>query len=191
MTSVVTFYKFVRLTEPARLRDEIDDIAGELELKGTILLAEEGINGTLTGAAAALERFLVALERFPQFSDLASKYSSATPSNPVFYRLKVRVKPEIVSFGVPGLDPGGRTGTHVNAEEWNGLLNDPEVTVIDTRNDYEVAIGSFPGAVNPATSSFREFAEFVADHLDPERDARVAMYCTGGIRCEKASAYLL
>jgi UPF0176 protein len=191
MTSVATFYKFVRLPDPAQMRHEIDALARDLAMKGTILLAEEGINGTVTGAASTLQEFLRALERIPEFSELALKYSSAAPGNPVFHRLKVRVKPEIVSFGVPGLDPGARTGTHVGAEAWNELLDDPGVTVIDTRNDYEVAIGSFPGAVNPATESFREFADFVADHLDPERDARVAMFCTGGIRCEKASAYLL
>jgi UPF0176 protein len=191
VTSVVTFYKFVRLLDPSGLRDELDGMACELALKGTILLAGEGINGTVTGNSVALQKFLGALERLPEFSGLAVKYSSAAAGNPVFHRLKVRVKPEIVSFGVSGLDPGGRTGTHVGAEEWNELLDDPEVTVVDTRNDYEVAIGSFPSAVNPATQSFRQFADFVADHLDPDRDTRVAMFCTGGIRCEKASAYLL
>ncbi len=191
MSRVATFYKFVRLVEPARLRDEIEGMATDLTLKGTILLAEEGINGTVTGSDAALEKFLKALEQYPEFSDMGAKYSAAARGNPVFHRLKVRVKPEIVSFGVAELDPGARTGTHVDAQAWNRLLDDPEVTVIDTRNDYEVAIGSFPGAVDPATRSFRQFAEFVAERLDRGRDARIALFCTGGIRCEKASAYLL
>jgi len=191
MTSVVTFYRFAAVAAPDRLRAELHDLAASLGLLGTVLIAEEGINGTLTGARGSLEKFIDGLRQRPEFADIPSKYSGAAESNPVFFRLKVRVKPEIVSFGEPGIDPAARTGEHVDPERWNELLEDPEVLVVDTRNAYEIGIGSFPEAVDPHTTSFREFPRFVADNLDPEQHPRVAMYCTGGIRCEKASAYLL
>jgi UPF0176 protein len=189
--NVVTFYKFVHVAQPEQLQGELLEVARDLELNGTILIAHEGINGTLTGTHRALEAFTQGLHARKQFSDIVCKYSTATVGNPVFYRLKVRVKPEIVSFGAPGVDPATCTGEHVNAERWNELLEDPEVVVVDTRNSYEIGIGSFPGALDPGTTTFREFPQFVRDHLDPERNRKVAMYCTGGIRCEKASALLL
>jgi UPF0176 protein len=191
MTDVVTFYEFVRVVQPERLRDELLELASHLDLKGTILIAREGINGTLTGARHSLQAFAEELRARAEFSDIVCKYSSAGPANPVFYRLKVRVKPEIVSFGETGIDPATRSGEHVDADRWNELLEDPDVVVVDTRNSYEIGIGNFPGALDPHTTSFREFPQFVRDHLDAERQPKVAMYCTGGIRCEKASAFLL
>ena len=191
MANVVTFYKFVPVAQPEQLQRELLEVARYLELNGTILIAHEGINGTLTGSPGALEAFAQDLHGRAQFSDIVCKYSAARVGNPVFYRLKVRVKPEIVSFGAPGVDPATCTGEHVNAQRWNELLEDPEVVVVDTRNSYEISIGSFPGALDPRTTTFREFPQFVRDHLDPEHNQKVAMYCTGGIRCEKASALLL
>jgi len=191
MSAVMTFYRFVVLNDLESLRGSLFDSAAGLALKGTVLLAEEGINGTLTGEPAALEAFRQILVSQDAFADMAFKRSTASPDNPVFYRLKVRIKPEIVSFRQPGLDPARRTGQHVDAGRWNQLLDDPDVLVIDTRNSYEIDIGTFPGAVNPQTRSFREFPDYVRQHMDPERHPRVAMFCTGGIRCEKATAFML
>ncbi|MEQ8486307.1 MAG: rhodanese-related sulfurtransferase [Pseudomonadales bacterium] len=191
MAAVMTCYRFVRLDAVEALRGALEAEAEALNLRGTILLADEGINATLAGDPARLARFRDLLRARPPFQDLACRFSEAEPDNPVFFRLKVRVKPEIVRLDQPGVDPQRRTGEHVDAERWNALLDDPEVVVIDTRNHYEVGIGSFPGAVDPGTRSFRQFPDFVRRHLDPARHRKVAMFCTGGIRCEKASAWML
>ncbi len=191
MTNVATFYKFVHLEAPEEVRAWLHEVGASLALKGTVLLADEGINGTLTGRRVDLAAFLAALQQDVRFENLPVRHSTAPPDNPLFYRLKIRVKPEIVSFGQPEVDPGVATGEHVTAERWHDLLDDPDVLVIDTRNDYEVSIGTFPGSLNPETTNFREFVDFVDRHLDPGEHTRVAMCCTGGIRCEKASAYLL
>jgi UPF0176 protein len=191
MAAVMTFYRFVRLQMLETLRSALEADADALGLKGTVLLAEEGINGTLAGERSALEAFRGALAQEPAFAGLPCKFSAADAENPVFHRLKVRIKREIVTFGQPDLDPSARTGEHVDASRWNALLDDPDVLVIDTRNHYEIGIGTFPGAVDPGTRSFREFPDFVAAHVDPREHPRVAMFCTGGIRCEKASAFLL
>lgn len=191
MTSVLSVYRFVRVADPHRLRYELHRAASDLQLKGTLLIAGEGINGTLAGARARLAEFEGVLRERPEFAVVESKYSTASRGNPVFHRLKVRVKREIVTLGEEDLDPAARTGAHMSAARWNELLDDPEVHLIDTRNRYETAIGTFPGAVDPDIGSFRQFPSYVRDTLDPERHPRVAMFCTGGIRCEKASAYLL
>jgi UPF0176 protein len=184
---VLGFYKFMAVTAPERLRDELLEIGTKLDIKGTILLAHEGVNATVVGTEAHLRQFQAALTQ--QFGDLPFKWSDLDPDNPGFYRYKVKVKPEIVSFGVADLDLAA-TGEHVTVERWHELLDDPEVVVIDTRNTYEIDIGTFPNAVNPNTTNFREFPEWVAAHLDPNTNKEVAMFCTGGIRCEKASAYM-
>ncbi|NJN50501.1 MAG: rhodanese-related sulfurtransferase [Gammaproteobacteria bacterium] len=142
------------------------------------------------GGTFHLEAFRHAIGRDSRLRDLPSRFSSANASNPVFHRLKVKVKDEIVALHQGDVDVSRTAGMHVNAAQWNALLADEDVLVIDTRNDYEVAVGSFPGAVNPQTKSFREFPAWVERNLDPGRDRRIAMFCTGGIRCEKASAYL-
>lgn len=191
MPAVMTFYRFVHLPELAELRKTLESRAAALDLRGTILLAQEGINGTLSGEQPMLERFRDHLHGHTAFTELHCRFSTAAEGNPVFYRLKVRIKPEIVRLDQPGIAPQQRTGERVNAQRWNALLDDPEVTIIDTRNAYEIAIGTFPGALNPQTRSFRELPAYVAQHLDPARHRRVAMFCTGGIRCEKASAWLL
>ena len=190
MKSVMTFYKFVTLKKLEFWQTELTGQARALEIKGTVLLANEGINGTLVGDRENLRRFAAALSRYDVFSDVEFKYSTAQAGNSVFYRLKVRIKPEIVSFA-QSLDPSPERGVHVDAERWNELLEDPEVVVVDTRNSYEVAVGGFPNALDPGTRSFREFPTFVHSSLNPARHKKVAMYCTGGVRCEKASAYML
>jgi UPF0176 protein len=190
MKQVVTFYRFVRLDELETLRDRIETVCRRLGLLGTVLLAEEGLNATLVGAGRDLRVIARWLRGDERFAGMAFKFSTATSANPVFGRLKVRIKPEIVSFGRP-VDAAARTGEHVDWATWNRLLADADVPVVDVRNSYEIEIGTFPEAVDPGTRSFREFPAFVAEHLDPATQPRVAMFCTGGIRCEKASAYLL
>ena len=171
------------------MRDPLAALCRAEGLRGTILLAAEGINGTVSGNRSGLDRMFAWLREHPPMRDLTWK-ESRHPEHP-FGRMKVRLKDEIVSMGVPDVRPDRRTGTHVPPGQWNELIADPGVTVIDTRNNYEVYLGTFEGALNPATESFRDFPQFVSEHLDPERDRRIAMFCTGGIRCEKASSYLL
>ncbi len=192
MSHITTFYKFapIAAADLPSVREQLEAEAAAREIKGTILLAEEGINGTLSGTETALEAYAEVLRSVPGFADMPFKQSVASEGNPVFYRLKVRIKPEIVALGQPDVKPGERTGTHVDALTWNALLDDPNLIVIDTRNDYEIGIGTFPGAVDPHTRSFKQFPDYVAT-LDPAAQPKVAMFCTGGIRCEKASAYML
>lgn len=191
MSFVMTFYRFTPLDELEALRDELYQRAEALDLKGTILLAGEGINATLSGQLRALESFRDHLRQRPALADTPFRFSTARDDNPVFYRLKVRIKAEIVRLDQPDVVPYRRTGEHVDYRRWNELLDDPDVVVIDTRNGYEIDIGTFPGAVDPGTRSFRQLPEYVKTHLDPVRHPRIAMFCTGGVRCEKASAWFL
>jgi UPF0176 protein len=186
--SVSAFYKFVAVTDLADLRQKLFDALAERGMKGTILLAGEGINGTISGTPEAMAEFLGLLRADARFADLVTK-DATTEAHP-FKRLKVKIKPEILSFGHPEADPTVRAGTYVAPAEWNALIADPEVLVVDTRNTYEVAAGTFVGAIDPGTRSFGEFPAFVAKNLDPAKHTKIAMFCTGGIRCEKASAYL-
>ena len=189
--NVIAFYRFVSLERLAALRSRLEGLATGLRLKGTILLAEEGINAGLCGTREALGAFMAALGEDQRFADMPVRHSPAAPGNPVFDRLKVRVKPEIVSLGRPEADPLTATGQRVSAADWHALLDDPNLPVVDVRNAYETAIGGFPGALDPDTERFRDFPAFVEQALNPETHREVALYCTGGIRCEKASAYLL
>lgn len=185
---VSAFYKFASIGDCEALRNELQ-VFGEREgLCGTILVAPEGINGTVAGPEGSVRALLMRLHGDTRFSGLVSK-ESITGSQP-FRRWKVKVKPEILTFSAPEADPNLCAGTYVSARDWNRLIARDDVLVIDTRNDYEVAIGTFRGAVDPQTRTFTEFKNFVAANLDPERDRTIAMFCTGGIRCEKASAYL-
>jgi UPF0176 protein len=186
--TVSAFYKFVTVEDPEALRDRVAPEACRLGIKGTILIAREGINATICGDDAGVRSLLAFLRADPRFDNLVSKESYCDA--PTFRRLKVKVKPEIVTFGHPDIDPIQNAGTYVAAEQWNALIAQPDVLVIDTRNTYEYAIGTFNGAIDPHTKTFREFADFVDLNLDPARDKKVAMFCTGGIRCEKATAYL-
>ncbi|MBM3114340.1 rhodanese-related sulfurtransferase [Jeongeupia naejangsanensis] len=186
---VAALYKFVTLTDYAALREPLQQCMLDHDVKGTLLLAEEGINGTVSGTRAAIDALLDWLRRDARLVDVDHKesYCDAQP----FLRAKVKLKKEIVTLGVEGVDPNKRVGTYVEPQDWNALINDPEVLLIDTRNDYEVAIGTFEGAVDPKTESFREFPDYIRAHFDPARHKKVAMFCTGGIRCEKASSYML
>ncbi|WP_110598612.1 rhodanese-related sulfurtransferase [Salinicola lusitanus] len=186
---VAALYQFVTLDDFEALREPLLAEMQRLDVKGTLLLANEGINGTVSGTRDSIDALLGWLKRDARFAELGHKesYCDAHP----FYRTKVKLKREIVTMGVPDVDPNRRVGTYVEPEQWNALIDDPEVLVIDTRNDYEVAIGSFEGAVDPRTKSFREFPEYVRQHYDPSRHKKVAMFCTGGIRCEKASSFML
>jgi len=185
---VATFYKFVRLPDFAEMRSPLHDLCESLGIRGTILLAEEGINGTLAGTPEAIAQLLDQLRADPRLADLEPKESAA--ELPPFDRLKIRLKREIVTLGLP-VDPNHQVGTYVRPQDWNALIADPEVVVIDTRNDYEVDIGTFERSQNPKTRSFRQFPEYVQRHLDPTQHPKVALFCTGGIRCEKASSFML
>lgn len=189
MFLVAAFYRFVHLPDSQNLQEPIQKLCRDHGALGTILLAEEGINGTLAGSREGMEAILAGLRARPEFRELEHKESFVEKMP--FVRLKVRFRKEIVTLGIPDINPALRTGTYVEAEDWNAVVSQPDVVLVDTRNDYEVAIGSFQGALDPRTKTFREFPEFVEKNLDPAKHPKVAMYCTGGIRCEKASAYLL
>ncbi len=186
---VAAFYKFASLPDYKDKQPLLQSFCLEQGVKGTILLAEEGVNGTIAGPRAAVEAVLTELRSDARLSALAHK-ESYTDTLP-FYRMKVKLKKEIVTLGVEGIDPNKQVGTYVPPEKWNDLISDPEVTLVDTRNRYEVGIGTFNGAQNPNTDSFVEFPEYVEKNLDKNKHRKVAMFCTGGIRCEKASAYML
>lgn len=186
--TISAFYKFVTVEDPEALKQSLAARGCALGIKGTILVAREGINATISGSADAMTAFLADLRADARFRDLVSK-ESLNAEHP-FKRFKVKVKPEIVTFGQPDLNPAENAGTYVRAEDWNALIQDPDVVVIDTRNFYEFGIGTFEGAIDPKTETFRDFPKFVSEALDPVRDRKVAMFCTGGIRCEKATAYM-
>lgn len=187
-TVVCALYKFVTLDDFESLRAPLLDIMLENRVRGTLLLAREGINGTVAGNREGIDNLLAWLKRDPRLADLDYK-ESHTDIAP-FRRSKVKLKREIVTMGVEGIDPRRSVGTYVKPRDWNALISDPEVLLIDTRNDYEYQVGSFRNAVNPNTDSFREFPQYVRDNLDPAKHKKVAMFCTGGIRCEKSTAYL-
>ncbi len=188
MFSVSAFYKFTPVGDCPALQARLFALGEQEGLCGTILVAAEGINGTIAGPAAGVTALLQHLRADERFAGLVSKESLADVQP--FQRWKVKVKPEILTFGEPEADPNVRAGTYVKPEDWNDLIARDDVLLIDTRNDYEVAIGTFRGAVDPKTQSFTDFKDFVAQFLYPGDPRPVAMFCTGGIRCEKASAYL-
>jgi UPF0176 protein len=190
--SVAALYRFATFDDPAALRAPLAAICDAAGVKGTLLLAQEGINGTIAGPRAALDQVLTHIRTVPGCADLDVKWSGA--DRMPFYRMKVRLKKEIVTLGVPGVDAARNAGAYVAPEDWNALIADPATLVIDTRNDYEVAIGTFAGAINPATASFSDFPNWFRSFRETfgPRDTapRIAMFCTGGIRCEKATAFL-
>ena len=189
---VTALYHFSRFEDPEALQAPLRETLADLGIKGTILLAGEGVNGTIAGTPEAMDAAEVALRALPGCADMAVKYSSAEAMP--FLRLKVRLKKEIVTMGVDGIDPQKIVGTYVKPSDWNALISDPGTVLIDTRNDYEVAIGTFEGAIDPKTETFREFPDwfqaFKAGLEAEGRKPKVAMFCTGGIRCEKATAYV-
>ena len=186
---VAALYKFVTLEDFHELREPLLDACLAAETRGTLLLAREGINGTIAGTREGVDTVLAYLRSDPRLADL--KHKESFDEEIPFYRMKVKLKKEIVTMGVEGVDPNVNVGTYVNPQDWNALVNDPDVLLIDTRNDYECGIGSFRGALDPQTESFRDFPSYVRSHLDPQQHKKVAMFCTGGIRCEKASAFML
>ncbi len=186
---VAALYKFAPLPDFAELRAPLSKVCREQEVMGTLLLAGEGINGTIAGTRRGVDAVLAHLRRDERLADLEHKESHAEKMP--FHRMKVRLKKEIVTLGVPEVDPNRKVGQYVKPEDWNAVISDPDVVVIDTRNDYEVGIGSFEGATDPKTETFRQFPDYVKDNLDPKKHRKVAMFCTGGIRCEKASSYML
>jgi len=189
---VAAFYQFAALPDFRELREPLRALAASLGLKGSVLLAHEGINGTVAGSEPDIEAFISELQQGALFGgrldNLELKFSGA--SGMPFQRLKIRLKKEIVTLG-SAVDPTRQVGTYVEPSEWNELIASPDTLVIDTRNAFEVAMGTFEGAVDPGIRSFGQFREFAAQKLDPAKHKKIAMFCTGGIRCEKASAYLL
>ncbi|MDI6027280.1 rhodanese-related sulfurtransferase [Corticibacterium sp. UT-5YL-CI-8] len=185
---VAALYKFCRLDRFEALKTPLAEVCCSRGIKGTLLLAREGINGTVAGSETAIAELIDFLQAQPEFPGLELKFSSAEEMP--FHRMKVRLKREIVTMGVEGLDPLEGKGAYVDAGDWNALIADPETVVIDTRNDYEVSIGTFRNALDPQTKSFRDFPAWVEQHRDELEGRKVAMFCTGGIRCEKATAYV-
>ncbi len=185
---VCAMYHFVELNNFEALRQPLLDTMISHDIKGTLLLAQEGINGTVAGSRKGIDALLTWLRKDPRLTGINSKESFDTDMP--FYRTKVKLKKEIVTMGVEGIDPKRVVGTYVQPKDWNALISDPDVTLVDTRNDYEVGIGTFKGALDPKTKTFREFPNYVKENLKPDTHKKVAMFCTGGIRCEKSTAYL-
>ncbi len=188
MITIAALYKFTPFEDPAALKAPLARLACGQGVKGTLLLAREGINGTIAGPRAGIDAVLDHIRALPGCADLDWKEAEARAMP--FGKLKVRLKREIVTMGQPDIDPRGAVGTYVEPSDWNALISAPDVAVIDTRNDYEVAIGSFAGAVDPETESFGDFPAWWAANRDRFHNKRVAMFCTGGIRCEKSTAFL-
>lgn len=186
---VAAFYKFAKLPEFKQLQAPFLEFCLSVNINGTILLAEEGVNGTVAGSRDSIDSLMAFIKTEPRLHDIDHKESFT--NEPPFDRMKVKLKKEIVPLGVSTVDPNELVGTYVSPEDWNELISDPEVIIVDTRNDYEVDIGTFKNAIDPKTKRFRDFPAFVSDNLDPDKHKKVAMFCTGGIRCEKASSYML
>lgn len=188
---VAALYRFVSFENPADLCSRVKKLCASLDIRGTLIIAEEGINGTVSGSDAAIGELVGYLKNLPGCAEMDVKYSRAATQP--FGRMKVKLKREIVTLGVEGVDPVGKVGTYVEPLDWNAVISDPEVILVDTRNDYEVAIGTFRGAINPQTRSFRDFPQWLArarETWEAEGKAapKIAMFCTGGIRCEKSTA---
>lgn len=185
---VAALYKFVKLPDYETLVPRIKALCDQLGIKGTLLLAEEGINGTVSGTREGIDALRAFLDADGRFDNLS--YKESFYDEQPFYRMKVKLKKEIVTMGVNGIDPQKIVGTYVKPKDWNALISDPDVVVIDTRNSYEYEIGTFERAIDPKTETFREFPAYVAQNLDPSKHKKVAMFCTGGIRCEKSTAFM-
>ncbi|EEF80566.1 oxygen-dependent tRNA uridine(34) hydroxylase TrhO [Methylophaga thiooxydans] len=185
---VCALYKFVTLDNYQALKQPLLTFMLERDVRGTLLLAKEGINGTVAGSRSAIDALLEYLQQDERLQPIS--YKESFTDSPPFMRTRVKLKKEIVTMGVDGIDPKQAVGTYVKPQQWNQLISEPDVLLIDTRNDYEVQVGTFKNAVNPKTESFREFPDYVKSQLDPNKHKKVAMFCTGGIRCEKSTAFL-
>ena len=193
MFLTVAFYHFVTLDKKNNIQEHVYNFCEANNIKGTILLADEGINGTISGKEKNIRDFLIFIKKEGLFNGVFSKleHKESWASKNPFYRMKVRLKKEIVALGVDGVSPTKNVGKYVKPEEWNNLISDPDTIIIDTRNHYEVDIGSFKNATKPNTSTFRELPSFIEENLDPKTSKKIAMFCTGGIRCEKATSLML
>ena len=191
--SIISFYKFVPVLDIEKLKHKIENICETLQTKGTILIAPEGINGTIEGSQDSINKFIKEIKSDERFFDLDPKRSYNTKD--AFHRMKVRLKKEIVTIGNTDINPNKEIGKYIDPMEWNALIKDPNTIIIDTRNEYEVSIGTFQGAINPKTKSFRDIPKWVENNLRSNnseyKDKKIAMFCTGGIRCEKATSYLV
>ena len=188
---ISTFYKFLVLENYKELKIKFDKSLSKTNIKGTILLANEGVNGTIAGSESDLKKFFLYIDKFSQFKDITPKFSSSN-KNP-FLRMKVRLKKEIVTIGIPEISPSNLVGKYLNVEEWNEFLNESNSMIIDTRNNYEVSIGTFKNSINPKIKSFRDFPKWVQKNLIDKKvskESKIGMFCTGGIRCEKSTSYL-
>lgn len=187
--TIAALYLFIPVADPAELKQKFLQELSPLQLCGTLLIAPEGINGTLAGSELAIQKLLICLNNNIGLSqkDVKFSYSAEKPFN----RFKIRLKREIVTFNQPHVNPNLRVGTYIEPDQWNTLIEDPDVTVIDTRNKYETLIGTFKNAIDPKIDSFTEFSDYVRENLDPKKHKKIAMFCTGGIRCEKASSFML
>jgi len=185
---VCALYHFVRLDDHTALKQPLLKVMNHHGIRGTLLLAAEGINGTVAGKRKAIDHLLEWLKNKDEFKNVV--YKESYVDEQPFNRTKVKLKKEIVTMGVEDIDPNHIVGTYVKPKDWNALITDPDVLLVDTRNDYEVAIGTFKGALNPETETFREFPAYINENLDTKKHKKVAMFCTGGIRCEKSTAYL-
>jgi UPF0176 protein len=185
---VCAMYKFVTLENFEELRQPLLEAMEANEVRGTLLIAQEGINGTVAGSREGIDALLAWLATDERLTNIV--YKESFDETMPFYRTKVKLKKEIVTMGVEGIDPKQIVGTYVKPQDWNALISDPDVVLVDTRNDYEIQIGTFQGAVNPNTETFREFPTYVKENMDPTKHKKVAMFCTGGIRCEKSTAYM-
>ena len=190
---IISFYKFVTILNLEELKIQIENICSNFDTKGTILIAPEGINGTIEGSKNNIKKFLETLKNNKKFSDIIPKYSYSPKDS--FNRMKVRLKKEIVTIGNTEVNPNKYIGKYIEPNDWNELISDPNTILIDTRNEYEVAIGTFKGAINPKTKSFRDLPNWIKNNLENEDDdyknKKIAMFCTGGIRCEKSTSYLV
>ena len=193
MFLTVAFYHFVTLDKKNNIQEHVYNFCAANNIKGTILLADEGINGTISGKEKNIRDFLIFIKKEDLFNGVFSKleHKESWASKNPFYRMKVRLKKEIVALGVDGVSPTKNVGKYVKPEEWNNLISDPNTIIIDTRNHYEVDIGTFKNATNPNTSTFRELPSFIEENLNPKTPKKIAMFCTGGIRCEKATSLML
>ncbi|MDF1717984.1 MAG: rhodanese-related sulfurtransferase [Antarcticimicrobium sp.] len=189
MYTIAALYHFTRFPDPAALKPALLELCLAHDVKGTLLLAREGINGTIAGPRAGIDAVLAHIRALPGCSDL--EWKEAVSDHPPFPRMKVRLKREIVTMGQPDVDPRAKVGHYVEPQDWNDLIRSPDVALIDTRNDYEVAIGTFEGAVDPETDSFRDFPAWWEANKERFHNKRIAMFCTGGIRCEKSTNFLL
>jgi UPF0176 protein len=187
--SIATFYKFAEFPEYKEWKIKLGKWGKELKILGTMILAPEGINATISGPREGIEKFLENIRTDTRFADLNPRTAESTRST--FYRLRIITRPEIVTLGDASINPNKAVGEYVNPKEWNALIRDPDVRVIDTRNEYEVKVGTFKGAENPHTDTFRQWPEYVEKGLGSDKKQKIAMFCTGGIRCEKASSHLL